>query len=46
MGFAKAILICGHAGSERAGMEHVRDLIEKAYPDLACMYFECGEVYE
>lgn len=46
MGFAKAILICGHVGSERAGMEHVRALIEKAHPELACMYFECGEVYE
>lgn len=46
MGFAKAILICGHAGSERAGMEHVRMLIEKAHPELSCMYFECGEVYE
>ncbi len=46
MGFAKAILICGHVGSERAGMEHVRMLIEKAHPELSCMYFECGEVYE
>lgn len=45
-GFAKAILICGHVGSERAGMEHVRMLIEKAHPELSCMYFECGEVYE
>ena len=43
---AKAILICGHVGSERAGMEHVRMLIEKAHPELSCMYFECGEVYE
>ena len=46
LGFTKAILICGHAGSERAGMEHVCRLIQKAHPDLGCQYFECGEVYQ
>ncbi len=45
LGLTKAILICGHVGSERAGMEHVCRLIQRAHPELCCQYFECGEVY-
>ncbi len=46
LGLKKAILICGHVASERAGMEHACRLIEQAHPELCCQYFECGEIYQ
>lgn len=46
LGMRKAILICGHAGSERAGMEHVKDLVEQTHGELCCAYFESGETYQ
>ena len=44
-GFHKALLVCGHVGSEREGMRFLAQSIAKAHPDLETRYFECGEVY-
>lgn len=45
LGMHKAMLICGHVGSERDGMKHLCTLINDVHPQLDCRYFECGEVY-
>lgn len=45
LGFHKAMLTCGHVGSERDGMKHLCTLIGRDHPELQCRYFECGEVY-
>ena len=45
LGLHRAMLTCGHVGSERAGMEYLAKGVAKAHPDLETRYFECGEVY-
>lgn len=45
MGLHRAMLTCGHVGSERAGMEYLAGRIAQAHPDISTRYFECGEVY-
>jgi len=45
LGFHRAALVLGHAGSERAGMEWLAERIRQEYPALETKYFECGEVY-
>ena len=44
-GFRKALLILGHAGSERDGMRLMTERMKKLYPELETQYFECGETY-
>lgn len=45
LGYAKALLILGHVGSERDGMEYLAGLLGKTHPELGVRYFDCGEVY-
>ena len=45
LGFAKAMLILGHCGSERDGMRYIAGLLKDAVPALDVRYFESGEVY-
>ena len=45
LGYKKALLILGHAGSERAGMEYTAELLKERCPQLDVRYFEGGEVY-
>ena len=45
LGFHKALLVCGHVGSERGGMEVLAEEIARQHPDIECRYFEVGEVY-
>lgn len=45
LGFAKALLILGHCGSERDGMRYIAEKIQEALPALEVQYFESGEVY-
>lgn len=46
MGFPMAMLILGHAGSERDGMKALASFLQKKHPDLAFSYLECGEIYQ
>lgn len=45
LGYKKALLFLGHAGSERAGMEYTAELLQEKCPQLDVRYFEGGEVY-
>lgn len=45
LGFNKSLLILGHVGSERDGMEYTKDIIKEKHPELTVKYFECEEVY-
>ena len=45
LGFAKALLILGHCGSERDGMRYIAGMLREALPSLDVRYFESGEVY-
>ncbi len=45
LGYAKALLIMGHIGSERDGMVLTAERLSKRYPELEVKYFEGGEVY-
>lgn len=45
LGHKKALLILGHAGSERDGMKYTADIIKDKHPELDVKYFECGELY-
>ena len=45
LGYRKALLIMGHVGSERDGMEYTARLLKERHPELDVKYFECGEVY-
>ena len=44
-GWEKAIVILGHAGSERFAMEDLADRINGKYDGAAARYFDCGEIY-
>lgn len=45
LGFTKALLILGHCGSERDGMDHIANLIQNRFPELEVKYFKSEEVY-
>lgn len=45
LGLKKALIILGHVGSERDGMEYIARLLKKRQPGLDVKYFDCGEVY-
>ncbi len=45
LGFNKAMVVLGHEGSERAGMQYLAELLAEKHPDLQIDYVECGEVY-
>ena len=45
LGFNKAMVVLGHEGSERAGMQYLAKLIRDNHKDLKVDYIECGEVY-
>lgn len=47
MGEQKTLLILGHAGSERDGMEDLAAYVNETYADkgISAKYFECGELY-
>lgn len=45
LGRKKALLILGHAGSERDGMAYTASLLRDRFPGLAVRYLDCGEVY-
>lgn len=44
LGYKKTLLILGHIGSERAGMEYTANIIKEKFPSLEVKYFESGEV--
>ena len=45
LGHKKALILMGHVGSERDGMEYIACLLKKRQPQLDVKYFDCGEVY-
>ncbi len=45
LGKKKAMLLLGHAGSERAGMVYSTEEFQKLIPEIEFKYIECGEVY-
>lgn len=45
LGQVKSLLLLGHIGSERDGMEYIADLLKEKLPSLDVRYFECGEPY-
>ncbi|MBR4867321.1 MAG: Nif3-like dinuclear metal center hexameric protein [Clostridia bacterium] len=45
MGFNKTLMVLGHIGSERDGMELVAELLKEELPAIQVSYIECGEVY-
>lgn len=45
LGYHKSMLIFGHAGSERNGMQVLAEYIHERYPEMNAKYLEGGEVY-
>lgn len=45
LGAPKGLLILGHMGSEKAGMEYLADKMNELMPDLRAVYIDAGEVY-
>jgi len=45
MGYQKTILVLGHAGSERDGMEYLAEEIDGKYDGAEARYFDCGEIF-
>ncbi len=45
LGHKKALLVLGHIGSERDGVELLSRYIAGQHPELTVKYFDCGEVY-
>lgn len=45
LGFNKTLMILGHMGSERNGMQLLQKRLSEKYPQLEFKYFDCGEVY-
>ena len=45
LGFQKAMIVLGHEGSERAGMQYLAKQMSEKHPELKIEYVECGEVY-
>lgn len=45
LGSPCGLLLLGHMGSEKAGMEYLADYINETMGDVRAVYLECGEVY-
>ncbi len=45
MGKKKALLLLGHIGSERDGMEYTTAILKDMFPSLDIRYFDCGELF-
>ena len=45
LGADKGLLLLGHMGSEKAGMEYLTDYINESMEDVRAVYIDCGEVY-
>lgn len=45
LGVPKGLLLLGHMGSEKAGMEYLTDHINETIGDVRAVYIDCGEVY-
>ncbi len=47
MGAQKTLIVLGHVGSEREGMEDLADMINSEYADrgITAKYIDCGELY-
>ena len=45
LGTDKGLLLLGHMGSEKAGMEDLTDYINNEVEDVRAVYIDCGEVY-
>lgn len=45
LGYKKALIVMGHVGSERDGMEYIARVLKERQPELDVKYFDCGEVY-
>ena len=45
LGIKKAILVMGHACSERDGMKLLAELMPRQWPELEVKYFESGDAY-
>ena len=45
LGVPKGLLILGHMGSEKAGMEYLATTMGDLLPDLRIVYLDAGEVY-
>lgn len=45
LGAPKGLLILGHMGSEKAGMEYLADVINQTMEDVRAVYLDAGEVY-
>ena len=45
LGAMKGLLLLGHMGSEKAGMEYLADHINETMEDVRAVYLDCGEVY-
>lgn len=45
LGIEKAMLILGHAGSERDGMIYTAEILSDMFPETEVKYFEGGETY-
>ncbi len=41
----KSLLILGHVGSERYGMDYIAKRLQEHLPQIKVQYFDCGEVY-
>ncbi len=45
LGFTKSLMILGHCGSERDGMEYIAGLIARRFQQIEVRYFKSEEVY-
>lgn len=45
LGFNKTLMILGHMGSERNGMQLLQKRLSEEYLQIEFKYFDCGEVY-
>ncbi len=45
LGFKMSLLLLGHMGSERSGMEYLCEYLKNEIPELEFNYLDCEEVY-
>lgn len=45
LGIRRGLLVLGHMGSERSGMEYVADHINREIEGVTAEYIDCGELY-
>lgn len=46
LGMHKSMIILGHMGSERDGMEYLANMMRDRFTEFETKYFDCGELYE